>query len=469
MKKRIIFALAVFALAAISCTPKEELKEQGVPFKATITAEQLVSRAVTDNGTTLTTNWAVDETIALIYEVSSVAYNTTATITSVAAGSATISATLQSGVTDGTSVSIVYPASAVSGTSDVILESVITTQNGALSAARDIRKGSGTISVGGGGATLAGGAVMAPQYAVCKFEMEDVDGSNSIYVTRLVLKDASDNIIATVTPGSATSTLYVTVPATSGMMWFEAVVSGANYVAKGTANLEAGYFYQPTVRMATVYNVIGADGKFYKDKDDAVAASTLAAAVIAYVGNETAEAGYTHGLALAVKNSNSGITCKWKTEESLSNANQYADYATALAAIESGSALCVGKDNADTYPGFYHALHNDFTPPTGTTNAKPSTGTSNWFLPSAFQMNQIVCGLMHDDSGLTALSQSKYVITLAKTGFEAAGGTWFSGTGYNMMTSTETSASQYWQYQGTGCLSKTGKTGSAYTRAALAF
>ena len=474
MKQKLFASLIVIALTIISCGQKEEYipenNNQGIPFTATVTTENIVSKTATDNGTSIETHWAKDETFALIYTVGATPYNTTATITNVdGSGTATISATLQAGVTDGTSVVVVYPSTAVSGTSAEILSSVISTQNGALSAARDIRKGNGTIKVDGGGATLADGAILTPEYAICKFEIEDVDGANSLSVSSLVIKDASDNVITTVTPGTPTSTLYVTLPASTGLMWFEAVVSGANYVAKGTASLDAGYYYQPTVRMATIYNVIGANGKFYKDKSDAVAASTLAAAVIAYLGSETAETGYSHGLAFALKTAG-GSTTKWKKEAGLANTYQYTDYATALAAKESGSALCVGKDDADNYPGFYRALHNDFTPDSGTTNAKPSSGTSDWFLPSIFQLSQMIYGLCNDDSGLTNLSQDKYLVTRPKDKFQSAGGTWYSITGIKLMSSSEINADSYWTYYGLGSIDNgTKNASSSYPRAALAF
>ena len=488
MKTKMMFCMAALALMAVACNQKEEYTPEqpvkGVPFTATVTAESIASKALTDNTTTLGFSWVEDETLALIYEVGGTPYNTTATVASVdGSGTATITATLEDGVTNNTPVSIVYPASAVSGTSDTILESVITTQNGAL-AGRDIRKGSGTIKVTSGTASLAGGATLAAQYAICRFEIEDVNGSNSLPVTSLVIKDASDNIITTVTPASDASTLYVTLPATTGTLWFEAVSSGAPYVAKGTASLSAGNFYHPTMRMATIFNIIGADGKFYKDKAGAVAASTTAAAIIAYLGNDTAETGYQHGLAIAMKNCGTSAY-QWRASELSGTDNgtghQFTTYSDALAAKESGLTLSAGKDNETNYPAFYAAIHNDLnlSAETGMTASLPASGTSTWFLPSVFQWNQIMCGLTGDFTGLTTVGQAAYCATTEslKNHFNNTTGSnncWFSNGSYalSIHTSSEYDATKQWIYQTSGTGGgklETATKNYGYVRAALAF
>ncbi len=489
MKARMIFGIAALVLLAAACNQKEEFipeeTMQGIPFTATVKAGDISSKALTDNTTSLQFAWAADETLALVYEVGGTPYNTTATVASVdGSGNATITATLQSGVTNNTPVTLIYPASAADGTTGNILASAITTQDGSLSLARDIRKGSGTIKVDGT-ATLAGGATLTAQYALCKFTVKDVDGTNNLSVSSFVVKDASDNVIATVTPSPAASTIYVTLPASSELLWFEAVASDKPYVAKGTASLSAGYFYTPTVKMATIFNIIGANGKFYKDKAAAVAASTTAAAIIAYVGDDTAENGYKHGLAISMKNANSGTSTRWKTtNDPASNYNgdghQFTDYAAAIAAKESGLALSTisGRDNVDDYPAFYHALHNTISVEEGMTASKPSSGTTDWFLPSVFQWNQIMIGLTGITTGLTTTLTAGYgannlLTNLAATGFDNCRLAPITGTNV-LHTSTEYDETYKWNYQtdattGKGGLSYSQKVYSAYVRAALAF
>ena len=472
-----MFCMAALALMAAACNQKEEyIPEQpvkGVPFTATVTAESISSKALTDNTTTLGFNWVEDETLALIYEVGGTPYNTTATVASVdGSGTATITATLEDGVTNNTPVSIVYPASAVSGTSDTILESVITTQNGAL-AGRDIRKGSGTIKVTSGTASLAGGATLTAQYAICKFEIEDVDGSNSLPVTSLVIKDASDNIITTVTPASDASTLYVTLPATTGTLWFEAVSSGAPYVAKGTASLAAGNFYHPTMRMATIFNIIGADGKFYKDKASAVTASTTAAAIIAYLGNDTAETGYTHGLAIAMRNAAvqpSGMTPAWRSSGSgTDNTAQYTVASGAITAKESGRTISLSHDSA-TYPAFQCALNNTITAEDGFSSSAPSF-TSGWFLPSLFQWNQIIKALCGESTDLDITTNASLKGDVFNTRLASAGSSNSQISASYIWLSTEYTSTNAWCYtQSSGSVNNSQlKTYGIAVRATLAF
>ena len=471
MKKTVYAILAIAALVS-ACTPKENYTpegSEGIPFVATIQGEAY-TRAVTESGGDIVVNFTAGEQIALIYEVSSTAYKTEATVASVdGTGKATITATLQAGVTDGTAVTLIYPAAAADGTTGDVLAATLSTQDGTLSTGRDIRKGTGTIRVNGT-ASLAGGATLDAQYAICKFSVKNITGSNDLSVSRFVVKDASNNIITTVTPGSATSTLYVSLPTSSELLWFEAVASDKPYVAKGTASLSAGNFYTPTVKMATILNVIGADGKFYKDKNAAVAASTSASAIIASLGEDTAETGYPHGLAIAMGIS-TGMTKKWKAEGTASH-TQYASYDLALAAKESGSALCVGKNDADNYPAFYAALNNSITAAEGITSSKPSSGTSNWFLPSVYQINLIIKGLRGTTANLTQMDQTALRATDVYYPIQDAGyvslAPWNS-TGNKVWTSTEKSDGEAWTYVSSGHLEGINKTYVAYVIATLAF
>lgn len=473
--KKIIFAVLAIAALVCSCTPKENYTpegNEGIPFVATIQGESY-TRAVTESGGDIVVNFTAGDEIALIYEVSSTAYKTNATVTSVdGTGKATISATLQAGVTDGTSVTLIYPGAAADGTTGNVLAAALSTQDGTLSTGRDIRKGTGTIKVDGT-ATLSAGATLDAEYAICKFEVKDVDGSNSLSVSRFVVKDASNNVITTVTPGSATSTLYVALPTSSELLWFEAVASDKPYVAKGTAALTAGNFYTPTVKMATIYNVIGANGKFYKNKDAAVAASTTISAIIVSLGEDTAESGFPHGLAIAVRIAG-GSTKRWQPTASVSNAHQYGDYADAIAAKESGSVLCTGKDNETDYPAIYAALHNTITVESGTTNLKPSSGTSNWFLPSAYQINLIFKGLSGGEaltnSNNSNLESTRFSTNMTAAGFKSGAAPWNQRSA-NLWTSTEyTGGNNAWRYNGYGKLEDGDKTGSGgYVIATLAF
>ena len=447
MKKTLFTILAIAALVS-ACNTKEnnapDPEIKGVPFIATVqSADDAYTRAVAESGGNITVDFNEGELIALVYEVGSYIYKTDAEITSVdGSGKATISATLQAGVVDGTAVTLIYPSS-VATAGGSVAPSALATQDGTLSSARDVRKGTGSIKVDGT-ATLAGGATLDAQFAICKFSVKDVDGTNDLSVSSFVVKDGDNNVITTVTPAPDASTLYVSLPTTTELLWFEAVVDGKPYIAKGTASLTAGNFYTPTVKMATIMNVIGANGKFYKNKDAAVAASTSASAIIASLGEDTAETGYPHGLAIAMGIS-TGMTKKWKAEGTASH-TQYASYDLALAAKESGSALCVGKNDADNYPAFYAA--------------------------SAYQMNLIIKGLIGTSANLTDMDQTALLATAVYYPIQAAGyvsAVPWNSNGNKVWTSTEKSDGEAWTYVSSGKMGGINKTYVAYVIATLAF
>lgn len=473
MKKTLFTILAIAALVS-ACNTKEnnapDPEIKGVPFIATVqSADDAYTRAVAESGGNITVDFNEGELIALVYEVGSYIYKTDAEITSVdGSGKATISATLQAGVVDGTAVTLIYPSS-VATAGGSVAPSALATQDGTLSSARDVRKGTGSIKVDGT-ATLAGGATLDAQFAICKFSVKDVDGTNDLSVSSFVVKDGDNNVITTVTPAPDASTLYVSLPTTTELLWFEAVVDGKPYIAKGTASLTAGNFYTPTVKMATIFNVIGQNGKFYKDKAAAKAASTSASAIIASLGEDTAETGYPHGLAIAMGIS-TGMTKKWKAEGTASH-TQYASYDLALAAKESGSALCVGKNDADNYPAFYAALNNSVSAADGITSSKPSSGTSNWFLPSAYQMNLIIKGLRGTSANLTNMDQTALLATAVYYPIQAAGyvsAVPWNSNGNKVWTSTEKSDGEAWTYVSSGKMEGINKTYVAYVIATLAF
>lgn len=474
MKKTIFTILAIAALVS-ACNTKENItpdpKTEGVPFIATVQADdEAYTRAVTESGGNIAVAFNEGELIALVYEVGSNIYKTDAEVTSVdGAGNATISATLQTGVVDGTAVTLIYPSSVATAGGDVA-PSALATQDGTLSAARDVRKGTGSIKVNGT-ATLASGATLDAQFSICKFSVKDVDGTNDLSVSSFVVKDDDNHIITTVTPATDASTLYVSLPTSSELLWFEAVAGGKPYIAKGTASLTAGNYYTPTIKMATIFNVIGANGKYYKDKAGAVAAGTTASAIIASLGEDTAESAYPHGLAIAM--AVAGGTRRWQDSNGIANPNQYSTYDLALAAKESGSALSAGKNDEIAYPAFYYALNNSITAATGITNAKPSSGTSNWFLPSAYQINLIIKGMRGTSDDLTTMSNNALRGTDLNTPLHNAGfnsTTPWNALGNYVQTSTEVSDSQAWTYCTAGKLEAKAKTNySGYVISTLAF
>ncbi len=137
--------------------------------------------------------------------------------------------------------------------------------------------------------------------------------------------------------------------------------------------------------------LIGLDGKVYPSILSAVASGTVASAVIVYVGSETAEGSFTHGLAMSMRDavSSSGYTFNWKTSSGNYDNPQYSsDLHSSLEYKESGYSLTKGRGESP-WEAFAAAKNNTIHDRYGITAAAPE-GTSGWFLPSIFQWQQAI-------------------------------------------------------------------------------
>ena len=316
-----LFGMMFVALMAASCTNDvndvlaPEAPQKGYPFEATIapkTFDATTRTALVEDteNCTISSTWQEGDMIRIDYMKSATAGTSVdAMVTKVATdGSATIKATFidepYTGVENNADLS--YPAGAVH----------ITNQDGTLSADRDLRYGPAKLKVDNGKITFDGMPSLDAEGSIIKFTMKDLgETPNAISVSKLVISSKDywgegDELTIKVTPTEATDVLYVTIPVqdigSEHTFWFEATASdGTPYIAKATGTLELGMYYQTTLKMATVGNVIGSDGKFYKDAD---AAGTAAEAMIAYLGNEATDA--PHGLAIALEMA-SKVSVSW--------------------------------------------------------------------------------------------------------------------------------------------------------------
>lgn len=243
-------ALALMLSACSSNDIEENLLQpntqaEGIPFMATIrVGEGATTRALTEDATNgeIIPSWAAGEKVALIHgdvidEM---------TVSSVSNGVATITGTITGSPSNGDAVTIIYPSSAVDATTKDIKADLLANQDGTLStiaANYDVRKGTAKLNVGDV-ASLQGNVSLDNLYAIVKFSL--TDGINALNASKFQIKDGSDNLITTVTPASATSTLYVAMaPATASAFKFEATTAGTSYYYdKSDATLAAGKFYQ---------------------------------------------------------------------------------------------------------------------------------------------------------------------------------------------------------------------------------
>ena len=208
--------------------------------------------------------------------------------------------------------------------------------------------------------------------------------------------------------------------------------------------------------------------------------------MIAYVGDAGSvdESSSTYkGLAIAMKDANSGNACAYYTDNSgicvkqnsyiaaaITYKNGFACTNTLVNSNGSGvSVYCSGH----THAAATAAKNNTITTESGITASAPS-GTSGWFLPSMGQWNLIVQGLATKKSGstvstaLTTSSNSTYQASNLNSVITDAGGTGFQAGGY--WSSTEYDYSNAWYVHfGNGRPYEDLKTNNHYVRAVLAF
>ena len=407
MKK--IFTMAALAFLMTACSndidePQAQQQPANPDGMITITAKlapksEAATRAVapgTDsNGKDIIkVKWAVDEHLAILYEVNSTKYEADARISYVDAntGIATIEFSVQSGTADDTPCTIVYPKSAAkddhSGVKDAA--TLLAAQDGTLKDDLDVRIGAGTII-----ATTPNLIVTtqpAAQFAIFKLTL----GSAIDATHPLTIKDDADNVITTVTPTSSTTSVYVAMePATSKYYKFSATTSENKIISKSsTATIAAGKFYQTELACPALGDLYYSDGTY----STTLQTGKTAIGVIAYLGtdnfteNGTTVGGNTfagHGLVLCLKNAASGVA--WSTEKVSKFSGQEVTSADGLKRTENVSGytntatLTADAATAEKYPAAKTAKEY-------TTLAAP-TGTTGWFLPSAQQWMKMQTGL----------------------------------------------------------------------------
>ena len=151
MKRHLLQSISFLCLLAAfsqaSCSRMEEIPDNAqeiqqpakIAFTATLAPKgenpqtKAISSGSDDNGKeTLNVAWAVDEKIALYYQISGGYAKTTAEVTEVNDGVATIKAELDANTKDGGTVQFVYPASLANEKGNDIDESKLMTQYGKL-------------------------------------------------------------------------------------------------------------------------------------------------------------------------------------------------------------------------------------------------------------------------------------------------------------------------------------------------
>ena len=259
-----ILTTAALALMMTACSNdyNEAALQPGAGHEITVTATidadggSTLTRTVAESGTTITSSLTADEEIAVLFSDGTNNLVRTATVKSVADGTATIEFTIPSSLANNTACTLVYPATAANAANTDVktYAELFATQTGVLSDALDVRRGTATILNDGFTANLSDATKLAAQNAIVKFSLSY--GSDAIAATQFQVKDGSDNVLTTVTPTATdgASDLYVVMaPATDADFRFEATEGDFDYTYEKTGvTLAAGTYYQSPITMDVV-------------------------------------------------------------------------------------------------------------------------------------------------------------------------------------------------------------------------
>lgn len=270
MKTFKIFSIAAFALMMGACNNEDPVLDntpatgQQIQFSATIAAPgsgattRTIYTEQTDNGT-IKVSWKEGDEIALIHSGKKDVVTVKTVNTD---GSAIISGTITVG-TNGEDVLAYYPAASIELNSDYnpvpheAYAQKMFEQDGTLIYIQDNldkREGAGKLEVSGSKATLSAALSLESQIAIFKLTLQDDSETPAAISANKVTMILNDEVTlaATSTLTATTSTVYLAVPAASGVI---TVIANTNSdisydYTNEDINIVAGKYYQSTLTLS---------------------------------------------------------------------------------------------------------------------------------------------------------------------------------------------------------------------------
>lgn len=407
--------------------PQQPAANQAVQLEGTLGAKAGMTRSIEDDGTgNLQGTWHAGDQFAIYYPTASGNATAIATVSGVnGEGAAEFKATLYGPKIGKNPVKFIYPATAHDGRGG-IKKSVLANQEGTLdyiSKQLDIETGVGTIDVEDRSprdpkATLTADITLEPQVCIYQFNLKKADGTTTsdLSATKFVATDGTNTY--TVSPAAEKSEFCIAMlPAANADFTFTATTTESAKIYQYQCDLNP----KENITTAHLGCVIATDGKVYKYSEvegikysksftsktiesakfysqdltlEAAQPSVTPVAMIAYVGENTAEGtyGYKRGLAVSMYSPGSGknninypgTNVSWSTKTTRRNAYQ----ATSITGpFEAESGLQYRRDasrNNDELPAFKLAASYSVD---GFDNSQ--YGCSEWFIPSAYQWIQM--------------------------------------------------------------------------------
>lgn len=409
-----ILTTAALALMMTACSNdyNEAALQPGAGHEITVTATidadggSTLTRTVAESGTTITSSLTADEQIAVLFSDGTTNLSRTATVKSVADGTATIEFTIPSSLANNTACTLVYPATAAKADNTDVktYAELFATQTGVLSDDLDVRRGTATILNDGFTASLSDATKLAAQNAIVKFSLSY--GSDAIAATQFQVKDGSDNVLTTVTPtatGGASDLYVVMAPATDADFHFEASEGDFDYTYEKTGvTLAAGTYYQSPITMDVVEHDMEVSASGYSGTYD----------------------GWSHGISVTAPDD---ATVKYGTAANACDLDNSPKYT-----------------NAGTYTIYYEVTKDKYTTVTGSATVKINKATGSISYSTTTVEHMVSDSAFKNPLTLSGSASVSYSSDKPTVATVAADGTvTFVSAGTATITATVTSSTNY--------------------------
>lgn len=448
-------SLLVAGLSLAACSADSDYPQPRT-FTMTISAQkgdEATRGVLTDEGgSTITAEWSAGDVVAAVVNITKYS-QLSGTLTAQTAGTSTIlSGSITGEVEDDDQIVLIYGNTTFNN-------STYSSQLGTLQDIAenyDMAQAIVTVSVDGDHITSSSDAVFQSLQAIVKFTLKNSTGTSELSATQVTVatkNEYNDPINITVTPASATSTLYVALPVLAPIenkpVTIIATVGGNKYeCVKSSATFVGGDYYRVSAKLSELKalsavtaedlgKVIGSDGVIYSSVSSAVASGAAASGIIAYVGSagsvDASSASYK-GLAISVTDAPNEDNNHWFTSDSGTCSDQNSTPATAITYMNGIQRTTELTNGHSSHTHAAASAARNFA------TGRPD-GVSAWFLPSTGQWNLIVQGLATKKAGtpvstdLSGSENNTYKYGNLNSVITDAGGTGFS---------TNTTSAIYW-------------------------
>ena len=277
MKATKIFMMAALALTFAACSNDDnDIAQQPdnneITITATVSSDDATTRALSPDGSNIASTWETTDQFAILYNDGTSNVKRVATVSSINGSTVTITFTIPSSLANNTACKIVYPASAANAANTgADVATALAAQDGTIGNCPEVRVGTATIDKDNH--NLAGVTKLVAQNAIFKFTTKNSGGTATIDVNSLTITIGAQDYV--INPASATSELYVALPAVSDQaVRFSATGSDSKTYtcSKASVTFAAGKYYQSMLKMAPPITVTwnndditGSGNSFTKD------------------------------------------------------------------------------------------------------------------------------------------------------------------------------------------------------------